>query len=183
MAQALADFEAAPSDEKSVQVGNTLGFLERAGQADAVVAAVRRAHRRPNLFAEISQPLMAAGLENNVDERLPVREVILGTSIRGVAHTTGNISLDLAPNQEAAQMDFRFLGAADSDNVGHNRNVTIYTRGHTTIDGRIPVYLDENGLHSGPPSADCKTSTRITDICAPSRLVTKIAWRRAGKRI
>lgn len=180
LAQHLASYAESYSSEDGISIGRALGFLHRGRQAGGLVKGVQRHYWQPNLYAHVSRNLIASGIERDVDERLPVRDNILGTSLRGTARTTGKISLAFVSHEDRAEFEIRLTGVAESDNVGRNRGVTIYSTGSTRIAATKRVRIDEHGLHPQPARAHCVTDSSINGIAASSGLIRRIAWRRAA---
>jgi hypothetical protein len=85
----LPQYDAAPTTELRQQIGQLLAWLENARQAPAVVSAVRRQHGRPNLYAEISERMVCAGIGEEVNETSDVQDCILGTSCKA-GHPAGH---------------------------------------------------------------------------------------------
>ncbi len=181
LATRLEAFAQNPTSDNALLIGRTIGWLESAGQADTLVRAVRRQYWRPNLFARVSERLIAAGIEDEIDDTSPVSDVILGTTMYGTARTQGQTSVHLIPSAGKAAIEIRLTGTAWSNNVGYQGPVTIYTNGATQIDARKRVNVDDQGLHPLPAVASCATSSSINGIGAPLRIIERIAWNKAGQ--
>lgn len=181
LAKAVTEAAADPRGPQSLQIARILGLLDRYEQQSTTVAKIRAHYSQPNLMATVSARLASRAASRQINRSLPVNDVILGTTIRGTANTTGQITLQLLanPNQIAAQVQLN--GTAISSNTGWNRGVQIKSRGTTTIDGRKVVYVDRNGIVTSPASAHCFTQSQIDAICHDRKLVQKIAWKKACK--
>ena len=86
-------------------VGPLLARLEDSGQAPGVIARIRGAVSRPNLFLEVDESLLARGVNRSVDDVSPINDVVLGTRVRGTGHTTGLVRLDFVPSSASAVVD------------------------------------------------------------------------------
>lgn len=181
LAQRLERYAAEPTTDHRLALGQTLGWLERAGQAPDIVRDVRAFSERPNLYAEVSRQLIASGLEQPVAEVDTVRDNILGTSLRGTARMTGQVSVKLVPNDDHAVLDIYLAGRALSNNVGQNGPVTIYSTGVSRIWARKRVHIGSEGLSGDSAVADVSTSSNINRIAANCGLVRHIARNRASK--
>jgi len=177
LATRLESYAEKPSADDAIMIGKTVGWLERFGQAEDLVAAVRQYYSHPNLFVQVSEDMMKTGLDTNVDKEMTVRENILGTSIRGDAHMIGRATVDLVPSAHSACVDIVLSGTTTSDNVGRNGPVTIYSSGVTTIDARKRMMVSATGITVEPAQAKCRTRSRITSI-AGSAIAQNIAWNR-----
>ena len=82
LAQRLERYATEPTVDDRLALGQTLGWLERAGQVPDIVREVRAMLERPNLYADVSRQLIAAGFEQPVAEIDSVRDNIMGTSLR-----------------------------------------------------------------------------------------------------
>ena len=177
LAKRLESYADKPSAEDAIVIGKTVGWLERFGQAEDLVAAVRQYYSHPNLFVQVSEDMMKTGFDTNVDKEMVVRENIMGTSIRGDAHMIGRATVDLVPSAHSACLDIVLSGTTTSDNVGRNGPVTIYSSGVTTIDARKRLMVSATGISVQPARAACRTRSRITSI-AGSAIAQNIAWNR-----
>ena len=169
-----------PSSESAAQIGRALGWLEAGGLGGSVVAAVRRQHWHPNLYVQVSEPLIASGIEDDVQESNPINEVILGTRIHGNAELTGRLGFDLLPDQDRGSFNITLKGHAQSRNVGYNGPVTIYSDGATEVNAAKQVYLDSKGLTADRTRAWCSVDSTIRSIAARWRFIQRIAWSRAS---
>jgi hypothetical protein len=179
LARRLESHQKKANADDAIAIGKEVGWLEQYGQAKDLVGAVRRHLWRPNLFVQLSEDMLKAGIENEVDETLSIHEDILGTIMVGEAHMQGRISLDLVPCDTHAALDILLAGTTDTTNVGYHGQVTVYSDGVTTVDGRKRVLVDAFGVTSRPARAVCQTSSTINNISARSNMVRNIAWKRA----
>lgn len=177
LAERLASYHQTPTTDDAIVIGKILGWMDRFGQARELVAATRSNYSHPNLFLEVSEALMQAGIDQNVDETAVVNEVILGTRIRGSARLTGKVTLDLVADDHQAAMDILLNGSTVSDSVGYNGPVRIFSRGFTSVAAKKRLLLDDLGVSDRPASARCSTRTRIGNVDA-GRLVKRIAMKR-----
>ncbi len=181
LAKQLAEFEQAPTMERSQAIGALVGWLETAGQADDLIAAIRERYWQPNLYTVVSQRLMNSGLTMEIAETEDVRDCILGTTMVGTASMQGSTKVELLDDTERAHILLNLTGNIHSDNVGYNRGVKIYTEGETQVHGTKSVHIDANGISSTDSQVSCSTDSKINAITAKSCLVEKIAWKRAGR--
>lgn len=180
LAERLTAYAQEPKAEDAIAIGKLLGWMERYGQAGELVAATRSCYSRPNLFLNVSETLMQAGIDQSVDETAAVNEVILGTRIRGNARLTGAVTLDLVSSEQNAAMDILLDGSTVSDSVGYNGPVRIFSRGLTSVAAKKRLQLDATGLSDLPATARCSTRTRIGRVEA-GHLVRHIAMKRIQK--
>jgi hypothetical protein len=165
------------------EIGLTLGWLEQLGQANELVAKVRRAYSRPNVFLRVSDATIVAATARPIAETTPIRDLILGTTIRGQGMTRGQVEAQLIPSRRSAILDIVLTGTTDSDTVGYNGPVTILSTGQTQLRGRTRLVIDPAGVSVQPAEGWCQTTTRFRDISAGRRLagplIEQLAWGRA----
>jgi hypothetical protein len=181
LAEALKKLAAEPTDDNRGAVGSLLGWLESRRQLPALVQAIRNRLSRPNLYVVASERLVGAGIEQELNEITPVRDYILGTSIRGDGRTVGKVTLQLVPSDDKLAFDTMLAGTVNSRTVGTNGPATIYSNGATAIAGRKRVVFDENGFASYQATGAANTRTRVTGI-GGSNLVRRVASRRVGEQ-
>jgi hypothetical protein len=179
----VESYLAAPSTDLASQIANVLGFLQDMGQAPHVTAAIRRHFHQPNARIAVSRGLLAALIERPVDEPTEVREVILGTSVRGYGRTQGRVRLSFVPNSQQATLALHLDAQARTQNVGVNGPATIYSTGVTDISARHTLRMNDLGLFAGDVTARACVNTNIYCIAARLRLVERIAWRRARQSL
>ena len=121
------------------QIDDYLAWLDRTGQASWVAKAVRQELSHPNFFADVSAQLLAARMAQEVDDTSPVRDCILGTDIEGMGHTTGNITVEMAPSAERGEFDLVFRGSTQTTNLGHH--------------GRADVVCQRDDASCGPQAS------------------------------
>ncbi|MBI3466751.1 MAG: hypothetical protein HY000_27380 [Planctomycetes bacterium] len=173
--------QAAPlwTDEQAEAVGAALGQIESLGQTPDLVHAIRGHYSHPNLLFQIADELLAVGIARPVRDVAPVREVILGTDIRGTGHTFGDLNVRLASSVDRAVIETVFTGTTLSKTVGVNGPATIYADGTTRFFATKRLFLDAEGLSTVPAVATAQTRSRIRGVAVRGgRLIQKIADRR-----
>ena len=183
LADVLAEY-AEPEPSATHRVEEHVVWLQRSQQAGHLTRLLRREYSRPNFLLQASEQLISAGIDDEVDDTTPLSDRILGTRIRGTGRTVGQVQAYLAANNHGAALEIVLTGTTNSNTVGRNGPVTIYTTGVTEVTGRKRIVIGADGLQPEPATAYCRTSTNINGISAGSRmgsrLIEKIAWRRAG---
>jgi hypothetical protein len=180
---ALADtLEAAakkPAEVDRRQLGQLLNRIAASGQSQALVAAVRGELAQPNLLVHVSKPIVAGGIDDQVDEQTPVKDVILGTDVVGKGHTTGQVTTTLVPNRDHAVVQITLNGQTAARTVGYHGMVTVFSHGNTSLAGTKSVNLDANAFTGDPATAECCTHNNIDciDVCA-GPLITRMATKR-----
>ncbi len=185
LAAAVAAGAAAGTTEALDPVGPLLAKLADSGQAPGVVARVRSAVDRPNLYLDIDESLLGSAVNRVVDERAPINDTVLGTRIRGTGHTTGLVLLDFVPALDQAIVDIALDATNHSDTRGSQGPVTVRTHGTTKVDARKRIMIDDERVSALPVEAHASTSTRTAGIGVSKRfgqnLIRKIASRKIAE--
>jgi hypothetical protein len=182
LAAKLESYDKTSAGDDALAINRALGWLRRGRQAAQLVDAVQAKYSKPNLVGTVSQHFLAAGIEEDIEQTQPVSDNILGTSLSGTAHMVGRTRVEIPSNEQQAQFDILLTGQANSNTVGYNGPVTIYSTGATTISGRKSLYMNDLGLTATPAAANCATASSINGISARCRLIEKIAWKKAGQQ-
>ena len=170
-----------PNSEDAWAIGRGVGWLVRSRQSPEMRARLSGAFANDNLVLQASQRFVEINGSSEIEDTTDITDVILGTSITGVAETKGMITAAMVPNKDRVSIDIRLKGETTSKNVGTNRGVVIHNRGVTQINATKRVYFDLTGIHSDPAEAECTTDSTIDSIEAKSELMHRIAWKRVGK--
>jgi len=184
LAASLDRYREEPTAARAIAIGTAVGAIENLGQAPELIRSIRDRFGRENLHVFVDDQVVTAGFDRPVDRTEPVRDVILGTTIRGTGHTTGETTGSLANNEHHAVIDLTFLGVNRSDNRGFNGPVTIHSQGITRLGARARLYVNDTGLHALPTKANAHTRTHTSAIRDRKgrRIVERIAWRRAAEQ-
>ena len=166
LAAALTEFSADPTHKNTSEIALRMHWMKRAGQGDRLLRVLTSRFAHPNFVVRASEKLVVAGVSRQISREEPIREVILGTRIRGMGTTEGQVTGQFVPNSTAAQLDIIMTGTMRSKSRGYNGPVTIHTTGVTQIHGSKRLFFDADGLRDEPATADCSTSTSIHNISA-----------------
>ena len=185
LAAAVATGAATGTSEALDAVGPLLGKLADSGQAPGVVARVRGAVNRPNLYLDVDESLLGPAVNRVVDEHAPINDVVLGTRIRGTGHTLGLVRLDFVPASDRAIVDIALDATNHSSTQGTQGPVTVHTRGTTKVDARKRIMIDDERVVGLPVEAHASTDTRTAGIGVNKRfgkrLIRKIASRKVAE--
>lgn len=170
-----------PTPESWRAVGRGLGHLRRTRQAPELVKAVDAQHTLPNLRLEASHKLLAAGIEQDVDQQTTVVDNVVGTTVQSNVHLKGDVKLKLVPSTSDGLLRLLLSGTAHSNSVGWKGPVTIYSTGVTSVSAQKDLRINELGFLADPASASCATSTNVNGISAKCNMIRKMAWKKVGK--
>ena len=179
----LDEYRREPSAGDAFEIGSRLGFLAGIGRAPEVVVEVRREFAQPNAFVDISTSLVAAAVEP-IDRREWITDCILGTSIRGDAHSVGRVGVASIPSDNKAVLEFVSNGRTRSLNRGTNGPAVIRSTSYTDFTATKRVELSDPAFVARTSRARANTDTHFQSITKQggglgSRLVSNIGWKRA----
>ena len=183
LASALLSAAATGSGESLAAVPPILERLGDAGQARGVVAAVRAAAGQPNVLIDVHENLLAPAVNRPIDQPMAVDEVVLGTRVRGSAHTRGNVRLDFVPSSDRAAFDIVLDATNVSTTQGSQGPVTVRSRGVTSLDARRRLFLDPDTAFAAPVQASADTESTITGMSINKRFGRRLIQRIANRKI
>lgn len=168
----------------AARVQAVMEWLDLMDRGRRVVTALEREFGQSNLYVEVSADFLAKAFTEPVDTTEPVREIILGTDVRGTGHIVGRRTLRLLPASDRAELAIEVTGSITADTVGYNGPARIYSRGDTPFTARKTVRISAEGVEILPAESDARTRTKITDVDVTCRsdCVEKIAWKRTFKQ-
>jgi len=133
-------------------------------------------------FAHVSKRLLADLLRRDLTLDQPIAETIMNMAMRGTAHVSCQIGLDLVPSPNIACLRLTMSGSAlMNDAVASMRSIQVFSSSTTQITGSKDVLFDAAGLRLVPARAQCRTSIQVHDVEARLGLVERIAWRRVDR--
>jgi len=184
LAANLDSFAKTPNGKDAATISAYLGWLRNARQVPELIEAIRSPTLNRNFYASASEGLLNAGMGRDVDETEPVRDYILGTSIRGTGHTTGEVTVELVPSEDRATIMTVLKGTNVADTVGHNGPVVVYADGMTDLALHKQVFIDGEHMWAAPAKACAKAHSHIRAICAKNgmKIIERFAWKRARKQ-
>jgi hypothetical protein len=140
------------------------------------------ATNQPNATGQISLRALNYFMQIPVNRTVAISENVLGTSVRGTAHTQGQVVPLLVPDSQRGSVQLRFTGTSHSPHmVGQNGPATIFSSATSRVDVRKMVVLDDQGIHLLPAEANADTRVSINGVTANRRVVERIARRRASR--
>lgn len=165
------------------ELAQTISFLQHSNQSTELVNAYRNAYSTSNARVLIGSDFVERRFSRPVHEQTPVRELILGTTIRGQSQLTGVVSPRLIDNPSQATLRLHLMADFNSSNRGYNRSVVLNTQSDARIQAAESIALSDSGLISlGDTTADADLTTRITGIQHQLKIVRKIAAKQAAKK-
>jgi hypothetical protein len=142
--------------------------------------------RPAHLFvARISADVLSQQFNRRVDMTVPVRDVVLGTPVSGVARIVGQPQVELVPCSDEARFNMVFSGTVYSQTAGFAGPATVYGHSITTFRATKEVVFEPGKGFHALPSRIAATTRCYTDNIAPSRggLIGRIVQRRASEEV
>ncbi len=184
-----------PSDVNAAALGRVLGWFEQTRQLSEETAAVRKAMSLPNAQILISHALIQRIFESQtkeVSETVPVlgQETLPPSrllrrsrklTIRGRATTQGKVSLEVAPNEETAEVDLVYRGTVDSRCRAMIGPVTLHLRTLGTASALKPIFIGPSGLSLGATIVHPKITNTLEKVTSNSPLFRQIGERQANQ--
>jgi len=169
--------------ERQREIGFVLSLLEQTGQSPALIQSLRNGFSRPNFRLLASRDFIQRQFVRPVSQSNPVNENILGTQICGKGYLTGQVTPTLLNSPKQAALQLTLAANFASQNIGVNRGIRFHTRGNANIAASESVMLTDNGLvTSNDTTVDAKLQSDITGIDHRSRIVRKIANKKAAEQ-
>jgi hypothetical protein len=183
LASTLRSAAAGGSAETLGSVPQLLERLVESGQAPGVVHGVRESLNRPNILLAVHERLLATAVDRPVDQAMPIDELVLGTRIRGMGHTSGMVRVDFVPAHERAVFDLVLSARNVSDTRGTQGPVTVCSRGVTDLGARRRIFLTEDSVTASPVRASASTDTHVTGLGISRKLGRNLIRKVANRKI
>lgn len=164
-------------------VGPLLARLIESRQASGLVARIRSAVDRPNLYMSVNESLLSSAVNRIVDRTAPVNEVVLGTPVRGTGHTSGMVLLDFLPSSQRAVAQLSFQATNLANTRSTKGPVTVCSEGVTELSAQKRIYIDDERVWADPTIASASTRTRMTGMGIRSRFGKNFIRRVASKKV
>jgi hypothetical protein len=168
-----------PATADRAKLGELYHQIAVTGQAPALAQQLRSQLLQPNLQVRVASPIVCGGMNDEVYEKTPVDDCILGTNIVGSGNTLGEIRSSLIPSTDRAKVEVKMTGTNTSKTVGYHGMVTVFSHSTTSLLGTKQLQFDDQAFTGLPACANCCNSSTIDciSVCA-GPLISRIATRR-----
>ncbi|MCA9129819.1 MAG: hypothetical protein KDB22_22185 [Planctomycetales bacterium] len=177
----LLDTESTNADTERGFV-RLLTYLDESGQATQQVGRLRNRFSLPNFQVRASEQLVRDLFSRVVAEPGPVNECILGTRVVGSACLSGQVEVDVLSMNDGISLCLILRGCMTSDNTGYNRGVVIKTLGSSPVIASKQIFVTPTNISALPTTASTNLQTTITSFQHRSRIVRRIAKRKAAEQ-
>jgi hypothetical protein len=171
-----------PTTETTRAIGSAIGTIDFLGQAPDAVGVIRASYSEPNIVADVTTTALNE-LTGPVCQIRPVRDCILGASIRGTAITNGLVTFQPQNSPEMIKLDMYLNGVINSNTVGYKKPVRIRATGLTNYWASKRLLISDDRFTTAGLTVDAHTRTRIRSVQKTGgklgkRLIEKIAWKK-----
>lgn len=176
-----------PTAPQAATISDATAWLDAHHQNPQLVDALTRRYSQPNLLVDVQESFVADAIGGDVDEVEPVRDVILGTTIRGSGRTVGTLKLDFVESQSPAVIDAYFNGTNYSKTTGYNRSALIYSTGRTELQGQKTLHVSDEGIQAISGATHAEVHNKIDCIGSSKggligQIVIKVASKKAPEQ-
>ncbi len=172
--------------ETERRMGKTLATIDQLENAPELVHKLRSRFSGVNFRAEVSVDAMNR-LVKPICELEPVRDCILGASVRGQALANGNVRFAAHESDDQMRLDIHMAGHISTNTVGYKKPVKVYTTGSTTYSGIKTLYISDDRFSATPAHISTRTTNRPRAVKKTGgkfgrRLIEKIAWKKVCEK-
>jgi len=149
---ALEGYEDNGSSADAHKVYETLDAVDKSAldEGELVDAAVREHYMNYNLQVVVSQEMLNRLISDQQSTSGPVTDFILGANVSGNETTTTDVSVELRPGTNAANIDLVLNGVTQSSTVGVTDQASIYTSGYHRWGATKPIRFDGTTIVTAP---------------------------------
>lgn len=167
--------------ERSEVVGVIANYLDLTGQAPSSLSAILAKYSQPNVQAYVRESFVTNMLVRPVAQPTNVNECLLGTRVVGAASLNGNVAADLLPSNNGVSLCLSLNANMSTNSTGYNRGVVIHSTGASPVQASKQIFVSPSGISSTGASVATNLQTQINSIEHRSRIVRRIAKRKAAE--
>ena len=167
--------------EMNEAVGVIALYLEQSHQAPSSLAAIRAKYSQPNVQAYVPESFVTRMLARPVAQPTSVNECLLGTRVVGAASLNGSVTADLMPSPNGVSLCLNLNANMSTNSTGYNRGVVLRSTGASPVHASKQIFVTPTGISSTPASVATNLQTQINSIEHRSRIVRRIATRKAAE--
>ena len=181
LALRLARYDAEPRRSDALAIGLRLKYLEMTGNASPdLLARLREPIDHSNGFLRVSNRMVQQMLRRDVRDQRAFSRNDGQVVTRGTASTVGRVFMQTVPWAEGAAFDVRLIGSINSPNmVSRQRNIVVRSSCATQVSAWKRVKFTDEGFTIEPARAHCNSNIQINSVSARTRMVERLAERRA----
>jgi hypothetical protein len=188
----IAALQSDPSDANAAALGRTLGWFDRTRQLATETAELRNLLSNPNLEILVGKDMIynfmskqSPKVEHTLrvadsSEAPPSRRFQIPRTVHvsGTAHSVGQISLEIVPNELTAEVSIVYEGEVDSHCHADAGPVTFDLRTIGPMSANKPVTFGPSGIELSETTVVPHVRTRVTNIQGTNELIARLGERR-----
>ncbi len=180
-------YEQQPSGRARFEIERRIDFFVGIDRATALTTYLLGRFNQPNICSEVSERFLNRVGSRPVDDVGPVTDCILGTSIRGTGHTTGEVTIETVPSPDRALLVLHLTGVTHSETRGYNSPVVIRSSGTTPFTATKRIGLQDTNFWNYPAKVTATTATITRSVKKQggglgSNLVARIGEQRVAEK-
>ncbi len=171
-----------PTMETTLKIGKALATIDNLGEAPKQVGVIRASYSQPNVITDVTTDALNE-LAGPVCQIRPVRDCILGATIRGTAITNGLVTFQPQEATDQIKLDMFLTGVINSRTVAHKKPVRVFANGTTDYWASKRLLIGDEEFTTVGLTVDAHTRTQIRGVQKTGgkfgkRIIEKIAWRK-----
>ena len=131
----------------SGKLGDSLRWLDDAGQSPALVTAIRSRYSFPNAYLSIHGSLLNEAASQTVSDRSPIRQNTFGRLVRGCSETNGKVSVQLIDDPNQIQAQLRLDATVASGVYVQQGKIQVFTNSYGTLSANREIFVGLGGVH------------------------------------
>jgi len=159
-----------------------IGRLAGANQAAELVAKIRSYYSESNVHGWVDGRAITDAIMRPVNTPQSVNDCILGTRVIGDSRVDGTVRGQLLPSDGSIRLLVCLDGLFSTSARGYRKPITLDTTGTGNVYAARQLAITERRIVLGETIATADLSTQIQRINHPSKLVRRIAARKAAEQ-
>ena len=165
----------------SGKLGDSLRWLDDAGQTPALVTAIRAKYSNPNAYLSIGGNLIGDLVAQTISDRSPIRQNAFGRLVRGCSETNGRVWLQLVDDPNQIQAQLRLDASVASGAFVQQGKVQVFTNSYGSISGDRRVFIGLDGVRWNDTQIDANFQSVFAGTNSKYGLVNRIAQKAFNK--
>ena len=165
----------------SGKLGDSLRWLDDAGQTPALVTAIRAKYSNPNAYLSIGGNLIGDLVAQTISDRSPIRQNAFGRLVRGCSETNGRVWLQLVDDPNQIQAQLRLDASVASGAFVQQGKVQVFTNSYGSISGDRRVFIGLDGVRWNDTQIDANFQSVFAGTNSQYGLVNRIAQKAFNK--
>ena len=167
LVSALEEYEEDGGSEAAAAIRSHANALRDLADGRSPIArALRRAYFNFNMRVIASEGLMSRFAADTRTEAGQINEPVGEAWVSGQSCTVTNVSVNLSPNSEVAQMNIVLNGNVNARTTANASQAVVYGGSYGTFHAEKPIYFDGQEFNLDPARVSARISTYSNDVDA-----------------